>query len=590
MFLKKELLTQCKKGVKAIFGVEVSEEQIRLQATNPEFLGTHTLVAFGLTKLLKKAPQELAKMLGQWLADEVTWIDTYEVVGGFLNLVLSDASWLEGLKSMPQRTSAVEAFKEKKVLLEISCPNTNKPLHLGHLRNVFLGIAVANILEAVGAEVIRVQHINDRGIHICKSMVAYNRFGEGRSPQDESIKEDHFVGKYYVAFDQAYRKEVGQLTDELGDESRAKKEAPILKEAEQMLRQWEEGEESVLALWKKMNGWVYDGFEATYDFLGVSFDKTYYESETYLLGKEIVERGLNKRLFYRKDDRSIWVDLEAEGFNQKLLLRGDGTAVYITQDLGTADLRYEDFGFDQAIYVVGNEQEHHFGVLFAVLKKLGRPYAEKLYHLAYGMVDLPSGKMKSREGKVVDADDLIKEMVDLARERTEGLGKVDQLSIEEQEKLAYSIGLGALKYFLLRVGVAKRILFDPERSVDFQGDTAPFVQYTYARIVALLRKSKIDALSIGSDQPLENIERELVQQLVGFREVLCQAACAYNPALLVEYLHHLAKLYNRFYAELPVLKAGDEDVRVRRLYFSQETGRVIKKGMQLLGIEVPDRM
>ena len=594
MFFEQKVRTQCQRGIETLYKKEVPSDLFLVQGTRPEFAGTHTLILFGLSKWLAQKPQEVGDALGDWLVEEAPWLERYEVVGGFLNMVISDESWWQGLKAQQAGNEAMEKFRNKRILLEYSSPNTNKPLHLGHLRNIFLGEAVAHILEAVGAKVIRVQHINDRGIHICKSMVAYERRGRGRTPAEASMKGDHFVGRYYVAFERTYREEVRRLMAAGEAAERARKKAPLLQEAEAMLRRWEEGEEGTRALWKKMNQWVYGGFEATYRRLGISFDKTYYESETYLLGKKVVEEGLGEGLFYRKPDGSVWVDLAQEGLGEKLLLRGDGTAVYITQDLGTADVRHADFHFDQALYVVGNEQKYHFSVLFHLLKKLGREYAAKLHHLAYGMVDLPSGKMKSREGKVVDADDLIEEMTALARKRTEELGKVGDASEGAREQLACVIGLGALRYFLLRVGMAKRILFDPEGSIDFQGDTGPFVQYTYARIAALLRKGKgrgaAGGLPMHGDMPLAAVERELLQKLVGFQKALQQAADGYSPSFLVEYLYQLAKLYNRFYAELPVLKEGDERLRMRRLYFSQEAGRIIKRGMRLLGIEVPERM
>jgi arginyl-tRNA synthetase len=475
-------------------------------------------------------------------------------------------------------------------MVEYSSPNTNKPLHLGHIRNNLLGYSVAEILKAYGYDVIKANLVNDRGIHICKSMLAWEKFGNGETPESSGLKGDHLVGKYYVVFDKEYKKEIEALKVEGQSEDEAKKNAPLIQEAQVMLQKWEAGDEDVLNLWKTMNGWVYAGFDKTYKQLGVDFDKFYYESETYLLGKDIIQEGLEKGVFFKKDDNSVWIDLTDEGLDEKLVLRGDGTSVYITQDLGTAQLKYDEFKMNESIYVVGNEQDYHFKVLFAILKKLGKEWADGLYHLSYGMVDLPSGKMKSREGTVVDADDLMAEMIETAKERTEELGKTEGFNEEEKVNLYQTIGMGALKYFLLKVDPKKRLLFDPNESVDFQGHTGPFVQYTHARIKSVLRKADYVPGQIKVPSTLSTFERDLIQALANYPAIIEASAKEFSPAQLANYAYDIAKLYNKFYHEETILKAEDENVKGFRLQLSASAARIISESMNLLGIQVPERM
>jgi arginyl-tRNA synthetase len=483
----------------------------------------------------------------------------------------------------------------QKVVIEFSSPNTNKPLHLGHLRNNFLGHSVAEILKASGYEVYKVNLVNDRGIHICKSMVAYQKFGQGETPTTTGIKGDHLVGNYYVKFDQVYKAQVVTLTHQLGDRERAAREAPILLEAQQMLQKWEQGDEAVLDLWATMNSWVYQGFETTYQQLGITFDKTYYESQTYLLGKEVVEEALSRGIFYRKEDGSVWADLTEEGLDHKLVLRADGTSVYMTQDLGVADLRYAHYHFDRSIYVVGNEQDYHFEVLFKLMQQLGRSYTTHMYHLSYGMVDLPTGKMKSREGTVVDADQLIEEMVNMAARYTRQLGKIDDFTEVAAYQLFHMLAMGALKYFLLRVEARKRILFDPQASIDFQGHTGPYIQYTHARIAAILRKAQAAGIAyeesvLYDGLSLQPIEREVIMQLYKFPKKLQEAAAAYSPATIAQYVFELAKTYNRMYGEVSILQEQGQGLRILRLSLSATVARTIRQSMQLLGIGVPVQM
>jgi arginyl-tRNA synthetase len=476
-------------------------------------------------------------------------------------------------------------------MVEYSSPNTNKPLHLGHIRNNLLGFSLAEILGAAGYEVIKTNLVNDRGIHICKSMLAWKEFGNGETPQSSGLKGDHLAGKYYVWFDKAYKQQIQELIEEGQTEDEAKKNAPLIKKAQEMLLQWEAGDEEVISLWKTMNGWVYDGFAVTYKTLGVNFDKYYYESNTYLLGKDIVEEGLEKGVFFKKDDGSVWIDLTDEGLDQKLVMRADGTSVYITQDLGTAQLKYDDYKMDESIYVVGNEQDYHFKVLFLILQKLGKEWAKGLYHLSYGMVDLPSGKMKSREGTVVDADDLMDDMFKTAAETTEAMGKVDGFAEEDKAKLYHTIGMGALKYFLLKVDPKKRLLFDPNESVDFQGHTGPFIQYTHARIKSVLSKANYTVESSANDiAELDGIERDLIVTLSKFPETIIEAAAGHSPAVIANYVYELAKTYNKFYHEKPIIQAEEERQKQFRLQLSAASAKVISKSMSLLGIEVPERM
>lgn len=582
---------------KVLFQTDIPLEEISLQPTRKEFEGSHTFVTFPFSRISKKKPEETADMLGKHLVDQQSdLVAGYNVVKGFLNLVLQDQVWFKTLENiLQQQDFGLQAPNGKKVVVEYSSPNTNKPLHLGHLRNNFLGYSVSKILEANGWDVEMVNLVNDRGIHICKSMLAYQKFGQGETPSSSGQKGDHLVGKYYVVFDKAYKQEIEELVSKGHTKEEAEKQAPLLLEAQAMLQKWENGDEETVSLWKKMNEWVYEGFSSTYERMGVTFDKYYYESDTYLLGKDIVTEGLEKGVFFKKEDGSVWVDLTEEGLDEKLLLRGDGTSVYITQDLGTAALKYNDFAFDNSVYVVGNEQDYHFEVLFKILKKLEKPYANGLYHLSYGMVDLPSGRMKSREGTVVDADDLMQEMAETAEAHTIALGKIEGFTEEQAKALYETIGMGALKYFLLKVDPKKRMLFNPEESIQFQGNTAPFIQYTHARIAAILRKAdQLDipykAVSVIQNSTLQEVERDLIYLLSDFPEKVKLAGDTYAPSVIAQYVYDLAKEYNRFYAELSIFNEQDEQARAFRVLLSYLVATIIKRGMSLLGINVPDRM
>ena len=577
----------------ALYNISEGEGQITLQPTRKEFQGQYTFVVFPFLKLAKQKPEQLASNLGEYLQSNTEIVANYNVVKGFLNIEISNGGWFSAFKEILATTNLGRATRNKqKVMVEFSSPNTNKPLHLGHLRNNFLGDSVSKILEYAGYEVMKTNLVNDRGIHICKSMLAYQKFGNDETPESSGLKGDHLIGKYYVKFDQAYKEEIKQLEQEGIDREIAKKQAPLLLEAQQLLQQWEEGEKGTVALWEKMNGWVYDGFEVTYQTMGIAFDKIYKESETYLLGKDIVDEGLEKGVFFKKDDGSVWVDLAEEGLDEKLVLRADGTAVYMTQDMGTCDFKYSDFPFNQSVYTVGNEQDYHFKVLFAIMKKLGRPYAEGLYHLSYGMVDLPTGKMKSREGTVVDADDLMQEMFNTAEKQTHELGKIDGLSENEAQTLYHQLGLGAIKYFLLKVDPKKRLLFNPQESIEFQGNTGPFIQYTHARISAILRRAKSSDVKSGisSSVKFEEKEIELIYLLSQFPKVVQIAAESYSPASIAQYVYDLAKAYNGFYQDLPIFSTSDLTGTASRIALSQKTAEVIKSATGLLGIEVPERM
>lgn len=587
----KFIVEQTLEALAELYGVKVEDKDVALQETRKEFEGQLTVVTFPFTRFSKKSPEQTGEELGSWLMTRTPEIAAFNVIKGFLNISLSDTFWI-GL--FEDRISAgdfgVAEPNGRKVMVEYSSPNTNKPLHLGHIRNNLLGFSLARLLEAAGCAVIKANLVNDRGIHICKSMLAWQLHGNGETPENTGLKGDHLVGKYYVVFDKLYKAEQEQLRASGMSEEEAKKQAPVIRQAQQLLQRWEAGDDEVVNLWRTMNGWVYDGFRETYRQLGVDFDTYYYESNTYLLGKDIIEEGLAKGVFFRKPDTSVWIDLTADGLDEKLVLRADGTSVYITQDLGTAQLKYDDFQMDESIYVVGNEQDYHFKVLFLILEKLGKSWAKGLYHLSYGMVDLPSGKMKSREGTVVDADDLMKEMKETARQRTEELGKVDGFSEEEKDALYTMIGLGALKYFLLKVEPKKRLLFDPKESIDFQGHTGPFIQYTHARIRSVIRKGANPAgKTNGRIARLEPPEVELIVLLNTYPQVVQTAAADHTPAHVANYLFELAKLYNKFYHEAPILKA-DEDQKRFRLSLSQATADTLKKGMALLGIDVPERM
>ncbi|RZM19364.1 MAG: arginine--tRNA ligase, partial [Pedobacter sp.] len=546
------IISKALQGIKELYNETVAEGVINIQDTRKEFEGQVTIVVFPIIRFSKKSPEQTANDLGNYLVENLEEVAAFNVVKGFLNLSIADSYWLN-LFNTKLLSPDFGTFKPngKKVMVEYSSPNTNKPLHLGHVRNNLLGYSVAELLKAVGYEVFKVNLVNDRGIHICKSMLAWQKWGNGETPESAFLKGDHLVGKYYVIFDKEYKKEIEALKAGGQTEDEAKKNAPLIQEAQKMLLDWESGDAGVLALWSKMNGWVYEGFEVTYKNLGVDFDKYYYESNTYLLGKGTVEEGLAKGVFFKKPDGSVWIDLTADGLDQKLVLRADGTSVYITQDLGTAEMKYDDFKMDESIYVVGNEQDYHFKVLFLILEKLGKTWAKGLHHLSYGMVDLPSGKMKSREGTVVDADDLIAEMIETARQKTEVLGKVNDFDEEEKDHLYYQIGLGALKYFLLKVEPKKRLLFDPNESIDFQGNTGPFIQYTHARIKSLLAKAEFSRSKSLTDIGLNATELQLILLLKRFPIEVEAAAKVYSPALMANYLYEVAKMFNKFYHEVP---------------------------------------
>ena len=592
MSLQEILLENTQKAIAEHYGQSI--ENIEIQLTRKEFEGDYTIVLFPLLKLIKAKPEQIGEVLGAYLTEHVAEVTAYNVVKGFLNLSIADSYFLSffGEIAAQERYGTTPVTAESPAMIvEYSSPNTNKPLHLGHIRNNLLGFAMAKILEATGKRVYKTQIINDRGIHICKSMVAWQRFGAGETPERTGIKGDKLVGKYYVLFDKAYKEEIAQLIAEGKSKEEAEREAPIFLEAQQLLRLWEQGDTDTLALWKKMNQWVYDGFEVTYRNLGVSFDRNYYESETYLLGKDIVQRGLEQGVFYRKEDGSVWIDLTADGLDEKLVLRSDGTSVYITQDLGTATKRIEeDFPkVEGMIYTVGNEQDYHFKVLFLILQKLGFAWAKKLYHLSYGMVELPNGKMKSREGTVVDADDLMEEMVQVAEELSQELGKLDGYTQQQKQQLYRVIGLGALKYYILKVDPKKKIAFNPQESIDFQGNTGPFIQYTYARIQSILRRAgELPQLpTIGDLHPKE---RELIKQLSLFAGVVQQAADTYSPAFIANYVYELVKEFNSFYQNVSILGEEDATKRALRIHLSRKVGEVIATGFGLLGIEVPERM
>ncbi|QXV64554.1 arginine--tRNA ligase [Mucilaginibacter sp. 21P] len=579
------------KAVKDLYQTDIDANAVNLQETRKEFEGQVTVVTFPFTKVSRKGPEQTGTEIGEYLNANVNEVASCNVIKGFLNISIADEYWVAQLNNTILTDDfAVAKPNGKKVMVEYSSPNTNKPLHLGHIRNNLLGFSLSEILSAAGYEVIKANLVNDRGIHICKSMLAWQQFGNGETPQSSGLKGDHLAGKYYVWFDKAYKQQIIELIEEGQTEEEAKKNAPLIKQAQEMLQKWEAGDEEVISLWKTMNGWVYDGFAETYKALGVSFDKYYYESDTYLLGKDIVEEGLQKGVFFKKEDGSVWIDLTADGLDQKLVLRTDGTSVYITQDLGTAQLKYNDFHMDESIYVVGNEQDYHFKVLFLILDKLGKSWAKGLNHLSYGMVDLPSGKMKSREGTVVDADDLMADMYSTAKEQTDAAGKVEGLSDSEKDALYHTIGMGALKYFLLKVDPKKRLLFDPNESVDFQGHTGPFIQYTHARIKSVLAKAGYTGATPTLTNELDGVERDLIVSLTKFPETIIEAAKGHSPAVIANYVYEVAKNYNKFYHEKSINQAETEDLKQFRMQLSAATANVINRSMKLLGIEVPERM
>lgn len=581
--------------ISALFNQPV--DQLQLQPTNQEFEGSHTLVCFGLTKISKKNPEETANAIGEHLVSSSSIVARYNVVKGFLNLVISDRAWIDVFISIYSNKSFGQLTANgSEIMVEYSSPNTNKPLHLGHLRNNFLGWSVAEIFKAVGNTVHKVQIINDRGIHICKSMAAWKLYGNGETPESSGLKGDHLVGKYYVEFDKNFKLQVKELMDTGASQEEAEKQASIMKDAVEILRKWEAKDEQTVELWKMMNGWVYTGFDVTYKKMGVDFEKLYYESDTYLLGKEEVLKGLKRGVFFKKEDGSVWVDLTADGLDQKVLLRSDGTSVYMTQDIGTAILRFRDYpNISGQVYTVGNEQEYHFKVLFLILAKLGYEWAKHCYHLSYGMVDLPTGKMKSREGTVVDADDLMEEMISEAKKQTLELGKAEELKQEEAEKLYEMIGMGALKFFLLKVDPRKRMLFDPAESIQLQGFTGPFIQYTHARIKSIIRKAEslnisFDESKITTVDSLEPSERDVIYTLSTYESKIVEAAHQYSPAVIANYAYDLAKGYNQFYQSIPIFNEQDQARLMFRIAFSKTVAQTLKQSMGLLGIHVPERM
>ena len=592
MTLSQILTPSIEKAVQILF--EITIEKVEFQSTRKEFEGDITMVIFPLLKVIKSNPVELGNKIGSYLVENVPEVSRFNVVSGFLNIVISDEYYLNFFNEIRNNEKygfVTPSLADKAIMVEYSSPNTNKPLHLGHVRNNLLGYSVAEIIKASGKKVYKTQIINDRGIHICKSMLAWQKFGNGETPESTGLKGDKLVGNYYVAFDKAYKEEINQLIAQGKTEDEAKKQAPIILEAQEMLQKWEAGDAEVMVLWKTMNQWVYDGFGITYKNLGVNFDTYYYESNTYLLGKDVVQIGLEKGIFEKDPDGSVWIDLTDEGLDRKIVLRSDGTAVYMTQDIGTAIQRVKDFpDVGGMVYTVGNEQDYHFKVLFLILKKLGFDWSKNLYHLSYGMVDLPSGKMKSREGTVVDADDLMQEMTDTAQKIAEDLGKLDSYSADEKSKLYKTIGLGALKYYILKVDPKKRILFDPAESVDFAGNTGSFIQYTYARIQSIIRKANFDFASLSTIKVLHEKEKELVKQLELFPEVIQNAAQNHSPALIANYTYDLVREYNSFYQAVSILGEEDLDKKIFRVQLSKKVAETIALAFQLLGIDVPERM
>jgi arginyl-tRNA synthetase len=592
MTLSQILTPSIEKAVQALFGIAI--DKVEFQTTRKEFEGDITMVIFPLLKVVKSNPVELGNKIGNYLVENVAEVSRFNVVSGFLNIVISDEYYINFFNEIKNDTKygfVTPNPDEKAVMVEYSSPNTNKPLHLGHVRNNLLGYSVAEIIKASGKKVYKTQIINDRGIHICKSMLAWQKFGNGQTPESTGLKGDKLVGNYYVAFDKAYKGEIAQLMSEGKTEEEAKKLAPIILEAQEMLLKWEAGDKEVISLWKTMNQWVYDGFAITYKNLGVDFDCYYYESNTYLLGKDVVQIGLEKGVFEKDPDGSVWIDLTDEGLDRKIVLRSDGTAVYMTQDIGTAIQRVKDYpDVGGMVYTVGNEQDYHFKVLFLILKKLGFDWSKNLFHLSYGMVDLPSGKMKSREGTVVDADDLMQEMTDTAQKIAEDLGKLDTYSAEEKAKLYNTIGLGALKYYILKVDPKKRILFNPEESVDFAGNTGPFIQYTYARIQSIIRKANFDFSNKSEIVTLHEKEKELLKQLELFPEVIQNAAQNHSPALLANYTYDLVREYNSFYQAVPILGSDVANEKIFRVQLSKKVADTIAASFSLLGISVPERM
>ncbi len=605
MTIEEKIVSSVIDGIKALYGQDATPTQVQLQKTKKEFEGHLTLVVFPFLKMSRKGPEQTAEEIGAYLKENCPAVATYNVIKGFLNLTISSDCWIDLLNDIHTNEAyGISSANETSplVMIEYSSPNTNKPLHLGHVRNNLLGNALANIVAANGNRVVKTNIVNDRGIHICKSMLAWLKYGEGETPESSGKKGDHLIGDYYVAFDKHYKAEVKELMAQFvaegmnEEEAKAKAEAesPLMKEAREMLVKWEAGDPEVRTLWKKMNDWVYAGFDETYKMMGVTFDKIYYESDTYLEGKEKVLEGLEKKFFYRKEDGSVWADLTGEGLDHKLLLRADGTSVYMTQDIGTAKLRFADFPIDKMIYVVGNEQNYHFQVLSILLDKLGFEWGKGLVHFSYGMVELPEGKMKSREGTVVDADDLMAEMIATAKETSQELGKLDGLTQEEADNIARIVGLGALKYFILKVDARKNMTFNPKESIDFNGNTGPFIQYTYARIQSVLRKAKEAGIEIPTNLPtgiqLSEKEEGLIQMLADFASVVKEAGTTYSPSGIANYCYELVKEYNQFYHDFSILREENEALKIFRLALSENVAKIVRLGMGLLGIEVPERM
>ncbi|HMR46923.1 MAG TPA: arginine--tRNA ligase [Bacteroidia bacterium] len=599
MIFEQELASITNEALKELFNFEPDESLLTYTQTRKEFDGDYTIVVFPFVRQSKKSPEETGRLIGEYLIEHASFIINYNVIKGFLNITISNEQWLKKIAAAfaDSDYGFSKADNSKPVIVEYASPNTNKPIHLGHLRNILLGYSVSLLLKATGRNVKRVSIINDRGVHICKSMLAWKKFGNGETPQSSGMKGDHLVGKYYVEFDKQYKMQVSEMIAAGIEKDKAEKNAPLMQEVRQMLIEWEQGNEKVRDLWKMMNGWVYEGFDVTYNRIGVDFDKTYYESETYLLGKKIVEEGLSKGVFYKKYDNSVWVDLTSDGLDEKIVQRSDGTSVYITQDLGTAVLRHDEYDFDSKIYVVGNEQDYHFKVLFLILKKLGYEWADKLYHLSYAMVDLPSGKMKSREGTVVDADDLMDEITTAAAEETSKLGKVEEFSNDELKQLYETLGFGALKYFILKVDPEKRMLFNPAESVEIHGNTGPYIQYVHARICSVIKRaSQIQQLSSYKNMALEAVvnmndkERELAINILRFKETVENAAEKFSPAIVANYVYELAKNFNQFYHENSIISESEIETSRFRLCLADACAMTIKKSLNLLGIKAPERM
>ncbi|MEA3496205.1 MAG: arginine--tRNA ligase [Bacteroidota bacterium] len=593
MDINQSLKNATVEAFKEIFDAEIKENVIQIEETNPDFAGDLTIVIFPLLRYSRRSPEETANKVGDFIKEKLTEVESFDVVKGFLNLIIADVYWIKFLKNFDKNSIINKTTEPKKILVEYSSPNTNKPLHLGHIRNNLIGQSISKIMDVSGHKVIQANLINDRGIHICKSMYAWMKYGKNETPESTNTKGDHLIGKYYVLFETKYKEEVEKLKEKGFLKDEAEQQAESIKGAKKLLQEWERGDDKVIKVWKKLNNWTCEGFEKTYKRMGISFDKIYLESDTYLKGKEIVIEGLDKKLFFRKKDASVWCDLKDKGLDEKLLLRSDGTSVYITQDIGTAQIKYDDYKADKSVYIVGNEQIYHFDVLKLILQKLDMPYADTIFHLPYGMVDLPEGKMKSREGKVVDADDLMDEMTETAKNYIIDSGKVDDLAVDEIKKLSELIGLGALKFFILKTDIKKNITFNPKESIDFQGHTGPFVQYSYARIKSILRKAKIsdsEKPDFNENVSLQEIEKSLLRKVHNLNKSISDAEKEFDPSVIANYVFQLAKMYNKFYHEIHILKEKDEELKNFRIQLSIAVSEVIKKMMSLLGIDVPEKM